>query len=670
VTVNDVVVPPTLDPIADIAGDEGTPIVFTATAEDPDGGTPAFTVEGAPQGASMTTAGSFAWTPGEAAGPGSYTFDVVATDADGEEDRASVTITVAEVNAAPVLEVVSHRDLREGDTIDVPLLAVDGDVPANTLTFTLGTAPSFATLTDNRDGTAVLRLAPGYADAGSHPLTVTVTDDGSPSLSASRTFLVAVADVNRPPVGADQTLAVAENSGATVVVGAVAASDPDSSDSLTYAITGPNPGFVIDPDTGVISVGTVVLDHETTAAYTLTVEIADDGTPSRAGTATVTVDVLDLDEAPVAADQSFTVAEASAAGTVIGTVAAVDEDDGDTPVFAISGPNPGFAIDAASGELRVDTVVLDFETAPRHTISVTVSDDDTPSLAVTATITIDVLDVLHPPVATDDRYAALSDSPLVVTAPGVLGNDTDPDLDSLTVEESPVVAPAHGVVVLGSDGSFTYTPDPGFVGMDVFAYRIDDGAGGNDTASVTVDVRDASMFESLYLTSVGNGTELFFGSSPDAPADPVPDYDGDSNPGFTIASSDGDPDEADPAKYRLWTLRPAAALVIDGPVQLELWSTAADFQTAADVVLHVVLYDCAANGADCRVLIEHHEHVPQWNAGVEGWVRRSFDIGEIDVTIPPSRRLQMKLMFGEQDVWVASAGHNEGEASRLLLTTG
>jgi hypothetical protein len=30
----------------------------------------------------------------------------------------------------------------------------------------------------------------------------------------------------------------------------------------------------------------------------------------------------------------------------------------------------------------------------------------------------------------------------------------------------------------------------------------------------------------------------------------------------------------------------------------------------------------------------------------------------------------MKLMFGEQDVWVASAGHNEGEASRLLLTKG
>ena len=72
-------------------------------------------------------------------------------------------------------------------------------------------------------------------------------------------------------------------------------------------------------------------------------------------------------------------------------------------------------------------------------------------------------------VATADSYSLDQDTTLSVVAPGVLGNDADVDGDSITA--SLVTTTGNGSLTLGSDGSFDYTPDPGFVGSDSFAIR-------------------------------------------------------------------------------------------------------------------------------------------------------------------------------------------------------
>ena len=83
-------------------------------------------------------------------------------------------------------------------------------------------------------------------------------------------------------------------------------------------------------------------------------------------------------EAPTIADQALgPIAEGSAFGTVVGTVAASDEDAGDTLSWAITGGNVGnaFEIDAASGEITVLTpAALDFETTPSFGLTVEVTD--------------------------------------------------------------------------------------------------------------------------------------------------------------------------------------------------------------------------------------------------------------------------------------------------------
>ena len=91
------------------------------------------------------------------------------------------------------------------------------------------------------------------------------------------------------------------------------------------------------------------------------------------------------------------------------------------------------------------------------------------------------------PVAGGDAYATSEDIPLVVGAPGVLGNDTDDD-DGDTLTAAVVTGPADGTLALAADGSFTYTPDTDWFGTDTFTYAARDGNGGEDQATVTVAV--------------------------------------------------------------------------------------------------------------------------------------------------------------------------------------
>jgi CSLREA domain-containing protein len=92
----------------------------------------------------------------------------------------------------------------------------------------------------------------------------------------------------------------------------------------------------------------------------------------------------------------------------------------------------------------------------------------------------------YAPDAVDDSYGIDQGHALTVSAPGVLSNDADADNDPLAV--SLVTGPAHGTLTLNPDGSFTYTPQAGYARQDSFTYSISDGFGGNDTATVTIDV--------------------------------------------------------------------------------------------------------------------------------------------------------------------------------------
>lgn len=114
-----------------------------------------------------------------------------------------------------------------------------------------------------------------------------------------------------------------------------------------------------------------------------------------------------------------------------------------------------------------------------------------------------VSEVNAAPSAAADSYSTPFATALTVAAPGVLGNDTDPDGDALTAALA--TGPANGSATLNADGSFTYTPAGGFSGGDSFTYTATDPSGASATATVAIAVGSPPPVD-LAVTGSGPAT--------------------------------------------------------------------------------------------------------------------------------------------------------------------
>ena len=115
-----------------------------------------------------------------------------------------------------------------------------------------------------------------------------------------------------------------------------------------------------------------------------------------------------------------------------------------------------------------------------------------------------------PPVADDDRYSSPFETPLQVDASsGVLNNDSDADGDDLTAQlES---SPENGSLALEVDGSFVYTPDLDFSGVDSFTYTANDGEDSSNLATVSINIEmPPSELPTVPLDIVGDEPDVVF----------------------------------------------------------------------------------------------------------------------------------------------------------------
>ena len=90
----------------------------------------------------------------------------------------------------------------------------------------------------------------------------------------------------------------------------------------------------------------------------------------------------------------------------------------------------------------------------------------------------------------DDAYYGFPDTDITGN---VLDNDTDPEGNTQTVDAaSPLSGPSNGTVTMNPDGTFTYTPNPGYVGTDQFVYEIFDNGSpvATDKATVYISISD------------------------------------------------------------------------------------------------------------------------------------------------------------------------------------
>ncbi|HYY51855.1 MAG TPA: cadherin-like domain-containing protein, partial [Myxococcales bacterium] len=121
-----------------------------------------------------------------------------------------------------------------------------------------------------------------------------------------------------------------------------------------------------------------------------------------------------------------------------------------------------------------------------------------------ATATIQVTVGVPAPQAAADSYALDGAAPFTVAAPGVLANDT-PTGGNL-IHAQLVQPPAHGTLSLSADGSFSYTADQGYGGLDSFSYSASDGTRTSAPAQVVLTVMQGGQAATLSLSSAGGST--------------------------------------------------------------------------------------------------------------------------------------------------------------------
>uniref|UniRef100_A0A673FPT8 FAT atypical cadherin 1a n=1 Tax=Sinocyclocheilus rhinocerous TaxID=307959 RepID=A0A673FPT8_9TELE len=309
-----------------------------------------------------------------------------------------------------------------------------------------------------------------YETAHEFYLTVEATDGGTPPLSDMATVNINLTDVNdnSPIFNQDIYSAVISEDaelGKTVLTVMADDADGPSSNQVHFSIIDGNQGspFTIDPIRGEVKVARQ-LDREKTSGYTLTVLASDNGNPARSSSATVNIDVSDINDNPPLfsqANYSIIIQENQPVGTSVLQMTVSDRDashNGPPFTFSIISGNEGDAFQITSQGVLVSAATLSRQTQEFYLLQAQVTDSGRPPLVSTAFVSVRLIEEsIYPPVilpldifitTATDEYSG-----------GVLGkiHATDQDVyDTLTYSLTPDSSSASE-----NSGLFSVSPADG-----------------------------------------------------------------------------------------------------------------------------------------------------------------------------------------------------------------
>lgn len=325
--------------------------------------------------------------------------------------------------------------------------------------------------------------------------------------------------VNTAPTvaSAPAPVVVLEDAPSTVLQLATSFADAQqAAGALTYAVTGNSASSLVTPTLGTGGALTLAYAPDQHGSATLTVSATDAG--GLFAVTTIGVTVTPVNDAPAATFAPGTVSVLEDAGaqslSSFATLARGPANES-AQVVSVASVTSGNASLFSAAPAIDPTGRLTFTPAANSngtaTVTVVVQDNGGGLDRATNTFTIVVTSVNDAPVAVNDSHPVDQGDTLTVGGTGVLANDTDLERDPLTAER--LTGPAHGVLALNADGSFTYTPDPSYFGPDTFTYRASDGLAYSDPATVTVTVAARPTNSVLAVQSVFANTTLRFSAT-------------------------------------------------------------------------------------------------------------------------------------------------------------
>ena len=328
----------------------------------------------------------------------SYSVTITVSDS-SLTDTINVTINVTDVddNRAPVFllsnitrSIEIDGDTAAGTNIGAPVSATDSDNDKLTYSLSGTDAASF----DIDSTTGQLQTTAVFISGTQSVYAVTVTandgNGGSASVDVTVTATRKIQQVpNSAPVftdGNSTTRTIDENTAAGENIGTpVAATDANTSDTLTYTLGGTDAAsFSIDSTTGQLQTS-AALNYETKTSYTVTVSVSDDNGGS--DSITVTINVNNVNDAPAFQYGSSIILSVNKGKNLGTSIHATDEDD-DTLTYSLSGTDAAlFSLDEDYEYHLKSNAALDYDGKTSYSVTITVSDSNGGSDTTTVTIT-------------------------------------------------------------------------------------------------------------------------------------------------------------------------------------------------------------------------------------------------------------------------------------------
>jgi hypothetical protein len=447
----------------------------------------------------------------------SYTVLVRADDGAGGTVDESFTIAVTDVfeapnNTPPVVQDDS-RTLAEDGVLNGSVAGLADDADGDPLIFALSSTTPQG-LTFNRDGSYTYDAPDDFNGQVSFDF---VANDGN-ATSNTGTVTITVTAVNDAPTapnGVTRTL----DEDASILIGAadlIAGSSDVEGDTIVVSGVTSNAFVTGTLEAGGIRLGgTPNTNGERTIAYQLS-----DG---RGGfvDGLITLDITPVNDRPVVTATTFQGTEdvpfVIAISDLLAQVAS--DVDGDTVSFLNVSGDFGGAVTTSSGNLTF-TPLANRDSAGSFFLSVTDG-----ALNAGGTITINLAPVNDAPVAGDD-VVARTGNPQVIAFATLFANDMDVDTAAANRTISGITN-ASGVTVAVDNAArtLTVTYDPAHPGAYGFDYTVSDGAGGFDTASVTLNTVPAATDDDTTIAENNGWTDYHFvsviGNDGDGDGDPL-----------------------------------------------------------------------------------------------------------------------------------------------------
>ncbi|TAE23168.1 MAG: tandem-95 repeat protein [Oscillatoriales cyanobacterium] len=329
------------------------------------------------------------------------------------------------------------------------------------------------------DSAGTLTFTPAVGAIGSAKIAVNLKDNGGVAnggvdTSASQTFVINL--TNLPPAGQTDNYTIPHtkvfNQQAPGVLGND--SDPDGDILTAKVLSNPSNGKVDFKADGSFS---YIPNPGFAGPDNFTYSVSDGVSPSGA----VAVNLTVTNQPPAGQTDNYTIPHTKVFNQQAPGVLGNDSDPDGDPLTAkvLSNPINGKVDFKADGSF---SYIPNPGFAGTDNFSYSVSDGVSPSGAVAVNFNV----TNQPPAGQTDNYTIPHTKVFNQQAPGVLGNDSDPDGDILTAKV--LSNPINGKVDFKADGSFSYTPNPGFAGTDNFTYSVSDGVSPSGAVAVNFNV--------------------------------------------------------------------------------------------------------------------------------------------------------------------------------------